>query len=269
VVCGDKWYSLPTEFPTGAYLATVDLSTGNYEGRQALSFLPFGLKCSSREGELLTVAGTGSPPRFSLVKLNVSDVSTELVGEFPDVLWGGWMSGFHFSDTELQASFPVKSKLSDTARGGEVFRMDLQTGEITFHKSVKSCLGCPAVPYHLQHLGGDAAGHGVFASEEGRAELSFCRVDYSGNDVKVSNCQADKDKSWWAMGRQPVRCTGDKRDYFASFGSIATGFEPVLGADMDTGDLADAVHLPGPYADEQPEYYIGTMSCAAQAAVVV
>jgi len=269
VVCGDKWYSLPVEFPVGAYLATVDLSTGTYEGTQALSFLPFGLKCGDQDGELLTVSGTGSPPQFKLVKLNVSDASTTVIGEFPDVLWGGWLSIFHFSENELQASFPVKSKSQESAKGGEIFRMDLKTGEITFHKQVKACRGCPAVPYHLQHLGGDAAGHGVFATQEGIDELSFCQVDYSGSTVKVSHCKKDEDRYWWGMGRQPVQCDGDKLNYWASMGGLSSGYEPIFGADMDTGDLTDAVHLEGPYDDEQPEYLIGSMACSARETLLV
>jgi hypothetical protein len=92
IVCGQKWYSLPVNFPMGAFLATVDLSNNTYEGTRPLSFFPFALKCGKVESELLVVAGTGSPSKFSLVKLDVDILATEAIGEFPDVLWGGWLS---------------------------------------------------------------------------------------------------------------------------------------------------------------------------------
>jgi len=269
VTCGTKWYSLPTLFPEGAYLATVDLANSTYEGKRPLDFLPFALKCGKSENELLTVAGSGSPPQFSLMKLDLSGdtLATETIGTFPDVLWGGWLSIFHFSDTELQAAFPVKSKAKAAAKGGEVYRMDIETGEITFHKKVKSCMGCPSVPYHLQHTGGDAKGHGVFATEEGQATLSFCEVDYSGSEVKVSKCKKDADKSWWAIGRPPVQCPRDKLNYFGSIGFRTASYEPILGADMDSGDLIDAVHLSGDYAGDEHENYVGSMTCSSSAVV--
>jgi hypothetical protein len=159
----------------------------------------------------------------------------------------------------------VKKSTQSSVKDGEVYRMDLESGKITMHKAVESCVGCPAVPYHLQHTGSDDKGHGVFSTEEGRMELSFCEVDFRGSEVKVSKCKKCSDNSWWASGQPPLTCGGDKLNYFASVGRITDSYQPILGADVDTGDLTDVMHFSGHYGEE---YRIGSMTCS-QAAVTL
>merc|ERR1711907_400899 len=119
-------------------------------------------------------------------------------GQFPDVLWGGWPSVFTFSGNELQANFPVQGKLESIAHGGEVYRMDITTGEITMHKVYDGgALKKAGVPYFIKHTEGAMSTTGIFSEEELTGKLKLCQVDYSGKEASVSKCKK-LPEDWWA-----------------------------------------------------------------------
>jgi hypothetical protein len=264
IACGNTWYGIGSVLPNNL-LAVVDLTTGDLK-IWPVQGLWYDLKCGATEKDLLAVTATGSPPVFSLTKVTLeqSDISaypqTETVGTFPDFLWGGWPSIFHFSENELQVTAPRKANILDTnIASGEVFRMDINTGEVTMHKKIK---GTPGVPYYFKHAGGDVKTTGIFAKQEGSAETKLCEVDFSGAEIKVSNCK--KDARWWAVGKPPVQCGSDTRYHWASVGAQQDKADmPIFSADLDTGDIEQTYFL----AFGQ-DHYVGTHTCSPDTAAI-
>lgn len=272
VTCGTKWYGIATNFGAGNLIATVDLKTGVLEGIDPVPGLWYALKCGEQEGELLAVTAVGSPPKFGLVRLTLTGGSpvTDAIGEFPSVLWGGWVSIFSFSGNELQATFPVKKRLQKSAKSGEIYRMDVTTGQITMHKEIKDGFTAIGVPYWIKHVEGDSNTVGLFADEQGSSKLKFCDVDLSGDKVQVSKCK-QADHGWWANGATPVQCPSDDMFYFPSKGATAYDYEPIMGVNLETGELVDSYHLNYIYGapSEVSDYYIGSHACLASVSTLV
>lgn len=267
LACGNTWYCIGSALPMN-YLAVVDMTSGEFK-MWPLQGLYYDLKCGDSEDELLAVTAEGNPPVFSLTKVTLqqSDISaypvTQQIGQFPEgLLWGGWTSIFHFSDTELQATFPRKGGMMDQdVKSGEVVRMDIKTGEITMHKNIH---GTPGVPLYIKHLGGDSTSTGLFAKAELEGEPRFCQVDFTGKDIKVSNC-GKRDERFWNGGNAPVQCGSDPLFHFPSVGAQDDkAHMPILSADMETGELTTAYAI-----DFGEDHYVGTHTCAPSASSVV
>lgn len=261
VVCGNTWYGIGSSFGAGGnVIAQVDVTTGNLNIIN-VGGLWYQLKCGSQPNELYGVTAVSSPPQFGLVKLTLGGEhpQTDVIGQFPDVLWGGWPSGFTFSGNELQANFPVKGKFQSKVKGGEMYRMDITTGEITMHKVYDGKSG--VVPYFIKHTEGAMSTTGIFSDEELSAKLKLCQVDYNGNKASVSKCK-QLPKDWWAEGALPVQCADDGFHYFPSVGGRTDSYEPVNAVSLDTGDITEAYKLQGEFTGEEPSYYIGTHTCA-------
>jgi hypothetical protein len=267
VTCGQKWYGLATRFPNGG-IASVDLSSGAFEGVTMLNFVPDALTCGEQSGEVLVAGFSGSS--FALMKVGVKDGTAVSIGTFPeDALWGGWQSIFQFHGEELQATFPKKGFLASDPNTGEVYRMNTRTGEITMHKQIK---GTPGAPYYLQHSDSGST-TGLFGhAKEDAWELSFCVVDLAASEVQVSRCQK-VDVNWWGSGRAPVQCPGDALHYFVSIGGRMGSYTPIFGANMEDGSLAKEFHLDYAYGDISTghisDYYEGSVACSTAAPLVI
>lgn len=187
----------------------------------------------------------------------MKDGTSQVIGSFPKVFWGGWPSIFSVSDGILWASFPVKGVLSPHPNSGEVYKMDMASGKVTMHKKFKSNVG---QPYFIAASQGDKT-TGVFAKQAGggKFQLTFCNVDLSGSDGEVTDCKPDA--SWWGWGRPLIQCGSDPLYYFASDGRATDKYEPILGADMKSGELTDSFHLDYAYK-AGAQFYVGAMACS-------
>lgn len=263
VVCGNTWYGIGSSMSAvGNVIAQVDLVTGQLNISK-LGGLWYQLKCGEEKNQLYAVSAINSPPQFALVNLTLGGEypQIDVIGEFPDVLWGGWPSVFTFSGNELQANFPVKGRMESTATGGEMYRMDITSGEITMHKVFDGgFLKSSGVPYFIKHVEGSMTTTGIFAKEELTGDLSLCQVDYSGKKASVSKCKA-LPSDWWSSGALPLECSDDGLHYFPSIGGRTESYEPINAGSMLTGDVKEAYELKGEFLGEEPDYYIGTHVC--------
>jgi len=268
-VCGDTWFGIGSSITQGGnVIAQVDIPTGKLT-QTNVPGLWYQLKCGDTENELYAVSAVSSPPKFALVKLTLGGEfpQVDVVGEFPDVLWVGWPQAFSFSGNELQANFGVKARQDSSAKNGEVYRMDIRTGEITMHKQYKvGFLRSSGVPYTILHEEGGMKTRGIFSEEEGADKLKLCDVDYTGNDAKVSNCEKMGDWHstglWWTKAALPLRCSDDGLHYFPSLGGRTATYEPLFGGNWQTGEVTEKYQIQGDYDREDPRYYIGTHACA-------
>lgn len=269
IACGNTWYGIGSALPQN-FLAVVDLASGDVQKVWPLQGLYYDLKCTETDGELLAVTSTGSPPVFSLTKLTLqqSDISayplTEEIGQLPEgVLWGGWPSIFHFSDNELQATFPRKNGPMDTqVTSGQIIRMDIKTGEVTMNKNIK---GTPGVPMYIKHTGGESTSVGLFAEHEGEAHAKLCHVDFSGKEIKVSKC-GKQDMRFWDIGKSPVQCGSDPLYYWPSVGAQDDkAHMPIFGLDFDSGEITTKYNIDFGDADA---HYVAHHTCSPSASTV-
>jgi len=275
VVCGNTWYGIGSSMQFGGnVIAQVDISTGNLTVTR-VGGLWYHLKCTEQANELLAVVAAASPPEFALAKLTLGGEypTTDIVGKFPAVLWDGWVQSFTFSGNELQANFAVKKRGSDIAKDGEVYRMDITTGNITMHKQYKAgFLRSSGVPYTILHTEGCMQARGIFSDEELVDKLKLCDVDYSGTDAKVTNCQKLGDwkspSQWWTSGALPLQCSDDGLYYFPSEGGRTRAYEPLYGGDFASGEVVEKYQFQGSFIGTEPDFYIGTHTCVPAMATV-
>jgi len=267
VVCGNTWYGIGSQQGKNS-IAQVDLSTGKLTVTDVWG-LWYQLRCGDQPNELYAVTAVSSPPKFALVKQTFGEhTQTDVIGEFPEVLWGGWVSIFTFSGNELQANFPVKGRLEQIASGGEMYRMDITTGNITMHKEYSAgFLGSSGVPYFVKHVEGAMTTRGIFGKEQGSASLKLCNVDFSGSKASVSKCQK-LPEDYWADGASPVPCSSDGLHYFPSLGGLQESYEPINGYDLETGDFQEVYQVKGEFDQAFPDFYVGTHTCVSSTETV-
>merc|ERR1719181_1676037 len=114
-------------------IATVDLKSGKFKGVDSIGDMnPYQLICGEKSGELIVVNSrhSGQSLIFGLTRFNMKDGTSQVIGSFPKVFWGGWPSIFSVSDGILWASFPVKGVLSPHPNSGEVYKMDMASGKV-------------------------------------------------------------------------------------------------------------------------------------------
>lgn len=269
VVCGNTWYGIGSQFQSGPnVIAQVDLSTGQLAVTEVHGLF-YQLKCGDNAEELYAVVAVSSPPIFALVKQILGESPrTDVIAQFPEVLWGGWVSIFTFSGNELQANFPVKSRSQSSAKGGEVYRMDITTGNITMHKQYKGgFLKSAGVPYFVKHTEGSMTATGIFSKEQGSEDLKLCNVDYSGSEASVSECKT-LSKDWWSTGALPVQCSNDGLHYSPSKGGRQAGYEPINGYNMEAGDFQEVFQVEGDFEGMEARWNLGTHTCVSSAQVV-
>jgi len=261
-VCGNTWYGIGTQMSGGNVIAQVDITTGELKVTN-VGGLWFQIHCGATNNVLYAVTAINSPPEFAVVKLTLGGEypQTDVVMEFPPVLWGGWPSSFTFSGNELQANFAVQKKGASVAHDGEVYRVDLATGNITMHKQyAKGFLRSSGVPYFVRHIEGGMTSTGVFSDEELQNKMKLCNVDFSGNSAKVSNCKSLTD-DWWASGIPSSQECGDGLHYFPSIGGRTDSYQPIDAGNMVTGEVHEAYQFQGRFYGEGAEFYLGTHAC--------
>lgn len=266
-VCGNTWYGIGSQ-NAGNVIAQVDITTGQLTITH-VGGLWYQIHCGSTDNVLYAVTAINSPPQFALLKLTLGGekVKTDVITEFPPVLWDGWSSSFTFSGNELQANFPVKVH-SEFAKDGEVYRVDIRTGEITMHKQYsKGILRSSGVPYFVRHTEGAVLSTGVFAAEEGHKDLKLCNVDFGGDKAKVSKCK-DLPEDWWASGIPSSQECGDGLHYFPSIGGRMPSYQPIDAGNMVTGEVHEAYQLQGEFGGEGFRWYIGTHACVPNQSIV-
>merc|ERR1712048_1222025 len=148
-----------------------------------------------------------------------------------------------------------KSSTDGVAHDGEVYRVDLTTGDITMHKQyAKGFLRASGVPYFVKHTEGAMTTTGVFSDKELQDKFRLCNVDFSGEKAQVSNCKA-LEADWWAGGIPSSQECGDGLHYFPSIGGRTESFQPIDAGNMVTGEVNEAYRFNGRFGYEEAKYY--------------
>jgi len=269
VVCGDLWYGAAYN-QDGQAIAVVDISKsqGKLIGIKALDIRPLRMKCGKQFDELIIVGAdngrAGSPTTFHLVRVgNLTSAvapTSRIIGAFPKLK--PWLaSSFQFTEDSLYAHFPQHNHSQQLYDDGEVFKMDLTTGNIVTHKQYE---GSPGMPVFVAPSDGKSSG--VFAKPRDDGYFGyiyyFCQVDASGSEVKVFQCRKDTDQKWFNV-QISASCDGDNKYFFHSLGSETQEYTPIYGIDMSSGDLSDIFHINFDYdwhSPKKPQWYAGAMT---------
>ena len=255
--CGDMYYAVATNAPVAMGLLVLNLKTGEAKYPPTESKLVHAIKCGKTAGTLTVVMSDFSPQRtFSLRTYNLANSSTTLVGNFPEVYWGGWDSVFGFDGDNVWAAFPKKPDAFGNIKSGELIVMDGATGQIASRRDFPKNGGEPY--YTIAPAGGDGTTFkAIFrtsSSTSADIKLKLCSCSVKGDKIDTSACVDVS--SWWDNGDPPAVCP-DGSMYIKPRTFRSGNTQPIYRADVTSGELAHVIDLVGSSAD----YEVQTMTC--------